>query len=136
MHTSSAATTSWPASTAASASMSDRAAWIRMWSGPNSARWHRAPPSRAGGSGADRFALLLLTGQHGAGALPYQPHGWESWQHAADGRPAGAAAAFRAESDELLDALPGIDFGRIDVAVGIDADLVQPVELAGFTPAS
>src|SRR3989441_7192492 len=64
MRTSSAATTAWPASTAASAFMSDQAGWIRMSSGPNSARSHKAPPSRAGGFGADNsrfhsFSSLL-----------------------------------------------------------------------------
>jgi len=33
-------------------------------------------------------------------------------QHAADSRPAGAAATFLAVADELLQALAGIDFGR------------------------
>src|SRR5437899_6106759 len=59
----------------------------------------------------------------------------ELWQHPADGLPAGAATALLTESDELLDPLPGIDLGRVQVAEGIDADLVEPMELAGFTPA-
>src|SRR2546428_1800010 len=64
MRASSAETTSWPASTAASAFMSDQAGWIRMAFGPNSARSHKAPPSRAGGFGADNsrfhsFSSLL-----------------------------------------------------------------------------
>src|SRR2546430_9504023 len=57
------------------------------------------------------------------------------WQHAADVRPAGAATALLTESDELLDPLPGIDLGCVQVAVRIDADLVEPMELTGFTPA-
>src|SRR6266581_630939 len=60
---------------------------------------------------------------------------FDLWQHAADGRPASAATTWVAVADELLDALPGVDFGRVDVAPGIEADLVQPVELAGFAPA-
>src|SRR5437870_2520836 len=59
----------------------------------------------------------------------------ELWQHAADGRTAGAATALLTESDELLDPLSGIDLGRVHVAVGIEADLVEPMELTGFTPA-
>src|SRR6058998_2967101 len=59
----------------------------------------------------------------------------ELWQHPADDFAAGAAAALVTESDELLDPLPGIDFGRVQVAVGIDADLVEPMELTGFAPA-
>src|SRR3989449_1560991 len=54
MQTSSAATTSWPASTAASAFMSDRAVWIRTSSGPNSVRSHKALPSRA-----ERFGVEM-----------------------------------------------------------------------------
>ena len=36
-------------------------------------------------------------------------------QHAADGRPAGTAATFLAVADKLLQALSGIDFGRVDI---------------------
>src|SRR5436190_415648 len=56
-------------------------------------------------------------------------------QYAADSRPAGAAATFLAVADELLQALSGIDFGRVDIPSGIEADLVQPVELASLAPA-
>ena len=45
-------------------------------------------------------------------------------QHAADGRPAGATTAGGAIADEFLDAFPGVDFGRVDVAVRINAYLV------------
>jgi len=57
-------------------------------------------------------------------------------QHSADRLAAGAAAALVAESDELLNPFPGIDFGRVQVSVRIDADLMEPMELAGFAPAS
>src|ERR1700681_3342869 len=59
----------------------------------------------------------------------------ELGQHAADGRPAGAATPVGTEADELLDTLPLADLARVDVALGIETDLVQPVELAGLTPA-
>jgi hypothetical protein len=36
----------------------------------------------------------------------------ELWQHPADGLAARAATALLTESDELLDAFPGIDLGR------------------------
>jgi len=59
----------------------------------------------------------------------------ELWQHPADGLAARAATALLTKSDELLNPLPGIDLGRVQVAVGIDADLVEPMELTGFAPA-
>ena len=59
----------------------------------------------------------------------------ELLQHATDGFAAGAAAALVTVSDEFLDPLPGVDLGGVQVAVGIDADLVEPMELTGFAPA-
>jgi len=51
--------------------------------------------------------------------------------HGADGGVAGSAAAERAVAEEFLDALGGIDFGGVDVALAVDTYLVQIVELTG-----
>ena len=57
-------------------------------------------------------------------------------QHSANGFAAGAAAALVTESDELLDPLAGIDLGRVQIAVGIDADLVEPIRQIRKRPSS
>src|ERR1700712_2206577 len=51
------------------------------------------------------------------------------FHHAADRGRARAAARSRAIAQEFLDALSGIDFRRVNVALAIQADLVEPVEL-------
>jgi len=75
--------------------------------------------------------LGRILAQHGTFARSFL----ELRQHSANGLAAGSAAALLTEADELLDPLPGIDLGRVQIAVGIDADLVKPMELAGFAPA-
>src|SRR5579863_2658008 len=54
---------------------------------------------------------------------------------AADRGCAAAATAVRAVPHELLHALSGIDFAGIDVALAVEADLMQPVEIAGHPSA-
>src|SRR5215831_2413631 len=84
-------------------------------------------------SSAERFPRV----KQNLGELPgLAPVTAISRQHAADGSPTGAAATLRAEADELLNALSRIDLGRVEVAAGIETDLVQPMELAGFASAA
>ena len=75
--------------------------------------------------------LGRILAQHGTFARSFL----ELRQHSANGLAAGSAAALLTEADELLDPLPGIDLGRVQVAVGIDTDLVKPMELTGFASA-
>src|SRR5208282_5170701 len=49
----------------------------------------------------------------------------------ADDFGSGTAAARAAIADELLDAFSGVHLGGIDIAVTVQADLMQPVEVAG-----
>lgn len=56
--------------------------------------------------------------------------------HSAHGGGAGSAARFAAVADELLDALAGVHFRRVDVAVAIHAHLMQPVEFADHAAAA
>src|SRR3569832_1993057 len=54
---------------------------------------------------------------------------------AADGRGARTATAIRAVTHEFLYALSGIDFAGIDIALAVEADLVQPVKITGHPSA-
>ena len=66
-----------------------------------------------------RFVARLLKERDEAtphlGGLHHRYERRATWlsQHAANSRPAGAAAPFLAVADELLQALSGIDFGRV-----------------------
>src|SRR5581483_5307811 len=48
---------------------------------------------------------------------------------------ASAATAARAVTHELLHAFSGVDLAGIDVALAVQAHLMQPVEIAGHPPA-
>src|ERR1700733_4723516 len=50
---------------------------------------------------------------------------------AADDRRSGAAATSVTVANELLDAFSGVDLGGVDIAFAVQADLMQPVEIAG-----
>jgi len=83
---------------------------------------HREPNVCSRGSGERQPAALLLLNSCRASRPRLSAD--DLRQHAADGRPAGATTAGCAIADEFLDAFPGVDFGRVDVAVRINAYLV------------
>src|SRR5436309_6345350 len=97
--------------------------------------YNRRRDCRAGETACTRWATSLPDRHPRRTIVRTAEKVCELSQHAADRRPAGAAATLLAVADELLQALSGIDFGGVDIPSRIEADLVQPVELASLAPA-
>src|SRR6185437_6447694 len=68
----------------------------------------------------------------GRGTVRFKPQTSTHFRRlAADHGRSGPAATIVAVTGELLDAFSGVDFGGVDIDPAVEADLVQPVEIAG-----
>src|SRR5688500_5873821 len=47
----------------------------------------------------------------------------------------GAGGSLSARARELLDTFAGLDLRRVDIALGIEVEIVHPAKLAGVAPA-